>query len=417
MSTATHQLPLSETSTPSTQAELVSVVRAAYESGTPLYPLGGETALDYGLPVKTPGIGLSLAELNRLVDYPARDMTVTVEAGITISALAELLAAEGQWLPIDVPDPDHATLGGVIATNASGPRRYGQGTIRDYVIGITAVDGRGTEFHGGGRVVKNVAGYDFCKLLVGSLGTLGVSTQVTLKVKPRPRASALVTCDVASFEQAETLLAALGQSRTTPAAVELLAGPAWSDDTNLATLTPGTSARLVVGLEGTAVEVDWMVEQLRGEWQALGVSNTRVLTGDPCSNLWRSLAEFPANRDAAAVIRANVLPGAVTTFAQEVLQVDPQASIQAHAGNGILIVRFGGLAASDIAATIIKRLRPAADAMRGSVVVVHAAQGVEFTRQLIWGPARADFPQQVAVKRQFDPRGVLNPGRFIFSVL
>ena len=131
MSTATHQLPLSETSTPSTQAELVSVVRAAYESGTPLYPLGGETALDYGLPVKTPGIGLSLAELNRLVDYPARDMTVTVEAGITISALAELLAAEGQWLPIDVPDPDHATLGGVIATNASGPRRSGRRTIRD----------------------------------------------------------------------------------------------------------------------------------------------------------------------------------------------------------------------------------------------------------------------------------------------
>ena len=120
-------------------------------------------------------------------------------------------------------------LGGVIATNASGPRRYGQGTIRDYVIGITAVDGRGVEFHGGGRVVKNVAGYDFCKLLTGSLGTLGVITQVTLKVKPRPRVSSLVACDVASFEEAEKLLAAFGQSRTTPTAIELLSGPAWNE--------------------------------------------------------------------------------------------------------------------------------------------------------------------------------------------
>src|SRR6185369_14097741 len=117
--------------------------------------------------------------------------------GITMQALAELLAKERQRLPIDVPQAEQATIGGVIATNWNGPRRFGEGTVRDYVIGISAVDGRGQPFKGGGRVVKNVAGYDFCKLLTGSLGTLGIITQLSLKVKPRTECTAAIQCDCA----------------------------------------------------------------------------------------------------------------------------------------------------------------------------------------------------------------------------
>ena len=138
----------------------------------------------------------------------------------------------------------------MIATNTSGPRRFGQGTIRDYVIGISAVDGRGVAFKAGGRVVKNVAGYDFCKLLVGSFGTLAVITQLTLKTKPRPEASALVACDVRDYSQADALLAALVSSQTTPVAIELLTGPAWQADEALESLAPGGVARLVVWLRG-----------------------------------------------------------------------------------------------------------------------------------------------------------------------
>ena len=114
-----------------------------------------------------------------------------------------------------------------MATATSGPRRLGHGAIRDFVIGISAVDGRGVPFKAGGRVVKNVAGYDFCKLLTGSRGGLAVITQVTLKLRPVAEATAFVVCDVAEFLQAEPLLARLGNSRTAPVAVELLAGPAW----------------------------------------------------------------------------------------------------------------------------------------------------------------------------------------------
>src|SRR5262249_46542958 len=147
---------------------------------------------------------LSTAELNQVIDYPARDLTITVQAGITMQKLQETLATENQWLPIDVPSPERASIGGAIACDVSGPRRYGYGTLRDYVIGITIVNDRGEETYAGGRVVKNVAGYDFMKLHTGALGTLGVITQVTLKVKPRPEAweTRIFPCGPSQLEEA-----------------------------------------------------------------------------------------------------------------------------------------------------------------------------------------------------------------------
>ncbi len=139
-------------------------------------------------------------------------MTITVESGITMRALTEELARQGQRLPVDVPQAGQATLGGVVASATSGPRRFGHGAIRDFVIGLSAVDGRGVPFKAGGRVVKNVAGYDLCKLLTGSRGALAVITQVTLKLRPVAEATAFVVCDVAEFAQAEPLFAQLGTS-------------------------------------------------------------------------------------------------------------------------------------------------------------------------------------------------------------
>ena len=158
--------------------------------------------------------------LQRIVDYTPRDMTILVEAGVRMADLAATLAAEGQQLPIDVPRASEATIGGVVATNWNGPRRYGHGTIRDYVIGIHAVDGRGVAFKGGGRVVKNVAGYDFCKLLTGSLGTLGVITQLALKVKPLPEHSATIVAACADLRRCETILGRLAQLEAPPVAID-----------------------------------------------------------------------------------------------------------------------------------------------------------------------------------------------------
>jgi glycolate oxidase FAD binding subunit len=407
-------LPIKTIHAPADQGELATIVAEAHRTNTPLYPIGGGTSLDFGLPARAPGEGLSLAKLSRVVDYPARDMTVTVEVGVTMQALAELLAKERQRLPIDVPQADKATIGGVIATNWNGPRRYGQGTVRDYVIGISAVDGRGMPFKGGGRVVKNVAGYDFCKLLTGSLGTLGVITQATLRLKPIPEQSVLVASALASASMAEKVLVALVTSQTTPTAIELLAGPTWENDPALSPLPRSSSAPLylVVGLEGTAAEVDSMVHQLAGEWDELGAPEPLIV--GQSADLWRRLTEFPTAGESPLVVKANVVPSGTTAFVEAARRVDPQASIQAHAGNGVVIVRFAKFPAQGLSRALIGDLLPAATAHQGQVIVLSNPCGAELTHVSVWGTVDVSRDVMAAVKRKFDPQDILNRGRFVF---
>lgn len=208
---------------------------------------------------------LLLTNMAAVVDYPARDMTITVEAGMTMRHLAQTLEAENQQLPIDAFDQT-ATVGSIVAADIAGPRQYGYGTMRDYVIGIEAVDGQGRIFHAGGRVVKNVAGYDLCRLMVGSRGMLGVLTQVTFKLKPIPQHSMLRTFrfdDVADFENA---LERLNTSAATPvmldftyASPELVARQA--DDDCDKTIPYS----LHIGVEGTEASCRWQIEQLKQE--------------------------------------------------------------------------------------------------------------------------------------------------------
>lgn len=406
-------LPLTATAEPASQEELVAAVADAYASSTAIYPIGGGTCLDFGLPGRTSGLGLHLSRLNRVVDYPARDMTITVEAGITLADLAERLAREGQRLPIDAAEADRATLGGLIATNFSGPRRLGHGTVRDYVIGIRAVDGRGTQFNGGGRVVKNVAGYDFCKLLTGSLGTLAIISQVTLKVRPLAPATAVVACDAGDWLRAESLLAGLVTSRTTPVAAELLCGSAWADQPGLS-VKPNAAARLVIGFEGTAAEVEWQIEQLTREWREQRVSDVEVLREPSGAAAWQALVEFSGDGAAPLVMKASVPPSAVASLMQKFLEVDPGCSLQAHAASGAIVARFAQFSTSETGSTIVQQLQPAAAAAGGSVVVWSCAAG-ELTRQATWGAPPEAAAVMRSVKDQFDPKGLFNPGRFWFS--
>ncbi len=416
MSTVTHTLPIAETVAPGDAGELAEAVASCYRDDVPVYPLGGETSLDFGLAAKRQGTGVSLARVQHVIDYPAADMTVTVEAGFTMQALAELLAKHKQQLPIDVPHPDRATVGGVIATNWSGSRRYGHGTVRDYVIGIRAVDGTGRPFRGGGRVVKNVAGYDFCKLLAGSMGTLGVITELTFKLKPLPENSIYVVTVAKDLAEADRLLNGLVRSETTPVAIELLGGPAWETD---AALTDGGRSPaqdhyiIAVGLEGTLGEVDWMADNLAAEWKSQRVARSWVVSGHTGRELARRLNEFPAG-EAPLVLKASIAPSGVTGFIEAVRAVDRQCSIQAHAGSGIVFARFSQFPTDGLSRTVIGRLHPAAVAAQGSLIVLSNATGSEMTAQSAWGAGDQPHELMIAVKKRFDPKNLLNPGRFVF---
>src|SRR5262249_7821397 len=230
---------------PTSIAELGQIVRDAAAQGQAVFPLGGRTMLGLGYPPSKPGIGLDLRGLDQVIDYPARDMTITVQAGITMAKLQALLATENQQLPIDVPLPEQATLGGAIAVNASGPRRYGYGTLRDYVIGISFINDEGHEVKAGGRVVKNVAGYDLMKLHIGALGTLGIVTQVTLKLRPLPaaRASLIFPCATSNLA---ALLDRLHATATRPAWIEVISPP---------------NFELCIGFEGNVEAVEWQMQR------------------------------------------------------------------------------------------------------------------------------------------------------------
>ena len=285
--------------------------------------------------------------------------------------------------------------------------------MRDYVLGLTAVDGAGTIFSGGGRVVKNAAGYNMCRLMVGSLGTLGIVTQVTLMVRPLPEASVFLVCELPDFKVAEKLLADLVTSPARPAAIELVAGGQCHDDPVLGPVLEGHVGRLYVGFEGPAAEVDWMVEQLRSEWAAAGAAAAMLVPTPRAEPLWRRLAEFPAD------LQIHVLPSAMVETIAKVLEIHPNCAIQAHAGDGVIRIKLEGRGLRDLAGHSLHRsfrrlaqrghCRRRQDDRIEEIPTASRSSAAD-----LWGPPGPEFRVMQAIKDRFDPKNILNPGRFVY---
>lgn len=365
---------------PATVADLCALVTRTRAAGHGLYPVGGRTTLDVGLTPSKPGAACDTTALASIIDYPARDMTITVQAGITVAALQAALAKENQWLPVDVASPERATLGGAVATNASGPRRLGYGTLRDYVIGISFVTDDGVEVKAGGRVVKNVAGYDLMKLQIGALGTLGVVSQLTLKVKPKPDASAAVAfgCDSASLA---AVLDALSASRTRPVAVELLNREARRAG-GLSDRSSESDWTLVVGFEEKAAAVKWQVSALLDELKAASVSDAVELPNTSALDALTALQLRPESR---FIGKLSVPPSKV---AETVTKLPANALVHAHALTGVIWVHADAPVEG-------------AEARRGRAERKEPPAGWALMRH---------------VKTTLDPDNVFNPGRLFGDI-
>ena len=375
---------------PGSADELGALVREAAAAGQGIYPVGGRTMLDLGHPPAGPGVAVDTTGLSAVVDYPARDMTVTVQAGVTLAALQSALAAENQWLPVDVPEPARATVGGAIAANASGPRRYGSGTLRDYVIGIRFVTDEGVEVKGGGRVVKNVAGYDLMKLQTGALGTLGVLTEVTLKVKPRPEESAAVVvgCGAAAVGP---LLDLLHGSNSRPAAVALFNAPAWR-----AAGGPPVPADwvLAAGFEEKRVTVDWQVATFLKELKPTAARDAAEVRGPDAARVWSAATDLQTRPASRFVWKAAVRPSETAAVVAAV-RTGPEILVHSEPLNGIVWVHT----ADD---------RPPGGDVNWTVRRCPAEWK---TRLPVWGRPRGDWELMRHVKRTLDPKNVFNPGR------
>lgn len=401
---------------PTTQAELSRFVgENAGGARRALYPVGGRTALNFGYPSAIAGTLISTADLTETIDYPARDMTVTVEAGMRMDELTAALKQERQQLPVDVSQSRRATVGGVIATNTSGPRRLGYGTLRDYVIGISAVDAGGRLFSAGGRVVKNVAGYDLCKLMVGSLGTLAIITQVTFKLRPLPETSQLVVIAFSGFDDIDVVLARLMESETRPVALEVLNSDAAQQIAAEARQElPTEFPLLCVGFEGSERETNWQVKELKEEIAPFGPQQIEVVQGSDASRVWAALTEYQTYSDDPLTFQANLLPSRTLEFIDRA--TDMGVAVQSHAGNGIVIGHLPDDASSvESAAEILTPLRKMAQTGRGNLVVFNCE--AEWKQHLpVFGEREPSWPLMQQLKMQLDPHGLLNPGRFVDSL-
>jgi glycolate oxidase FAD binding subunit len=386
---------------PGTVEEVQACVGAVRAGGGALVVRGLGAHLDRGAPPERVDVVVALDRLARVVDHQSGDMTVTVEAGCPLPALAATLASTGQWLPLDPPHPETTTVGGLIAADLSGPLRATQGRVRDLLLGIRIVDGAGSVVVGGGRVVKNVAGYDLPKLHVGALGTLGVIVEATFKVRPRPeREEAVVIACRSIAPAAETALALLADA-VPPSWIEV-AGPGGLAE------GPGDGAAVVAGVAGIAAEVADGCRRMLEVARVRGLHAVAVADG---TALRARLAGFAAE-PAAAVLRAATLPTDVGACMEEFAATRVPLRCLAHVASGI--VRVAMTRAADVPA-VVTRLRPRLEARGGSLVVERAPAPIKADVDP-WGDPGPALALMRGVKAAFDPDRLLAPGRFVAGI-
>lgn len=394
---------------PNSVAEVGETIQKARAAGEAIYPVGGGTQLGFGLPPTKKGVAVALTKFNRVMDYPARDMTITVEAGMTIGELQRILSEENQRLPVDIPHSPAATLGGALATNTSGLRRYGFGTLRDYVIGITVLNDEGEQVKAGGRVVKNVAGYDLCKLYIGSLGTLCIISQITLKVVPRPEQNALIILQCHN-DQLGKLLDRLHESQSRPVCIEALnRAAAMQMQQDFALDLPDADWVVIAGFEGNSDRVNWQVQQLVKELHFDYHLEARLgPTADP---LWHALVEFPGWSSTGLTWKAATLPSQCAELCQQTSALPEVPLLQAHAGNGIVMGHLKQDITQQQTMDVVKGCREITVRSGGSVVLMNCPTAWK-EEELIWGKPQENFSLMRTVKERLDPQRIFNPGRF-----
>ncbi len=391
---------------PSEAQAIADTLRWASDQRLAVVPWGGGTQ-QAAMPAPTRyDVALCTTRLNRVLDYEPAELVITVEAGITLAALSEVLAPQGQFLPITVATPERATIGGLIATNAAGPERLRYGSTRDMVLGVTVALADGSLIRGGGRVVKNVAGYDLTRLFNGSWGTLGVITAASLRLYPIPPVRRTVAVRCTSWAEAQTIALRLHSSRLGPQGLTIA-----PIDTEEAGVPP---VDLFVRFGGPPATVERQIAETQAMASAEGAQADRILEGDQEETLWRHLAD-PSLHAPGVHLQANVLPSRVVEAVRTLTTVAevhgwPSRS-WAHVGAGTVLTVWDAPPDPSLAGAV-HSARERITTMGGWLFVRQAPRRSPSLDY--WGTTtEGALPLMRGIKAKLDPAGILNPGRFI----
>ena len=397
---------------PATLDELRRCVATIADAGGAMIPVGNGSRLAVGRTPRRYDVALSTRHLRRLLEHEAADMTVSVEAGCTLAELNAVLAAAGQHLPLDPPRPERTTIGGLIATDASGPSRLSQGKVRDLLIGITVVLADGTLVKGGGRVVKNVAGYDLMKLFTGSYGTLAIIVAATFKVRPLPACAASIVVPAATTAAAAaTALALLSAAPLAPLSVDVVNGAA-------ARRVGLDGPAVIIGCGGLKEEVAVQIERVRAH---CGGSDVRVCDGERGSKRHGALRDWPADAaDGDGVLGCRLsalpsqLPEVLPRLEEDAARRGCELALLAHAGNGVAVLRVGGTTAAALPA-LADGMRATLRRAGGWAVFDVVPSGLK-DRIDPWGGEAPGIELMRGIKRTLDPHDRLSPGRFVGGI-
>ncbi|HEX7901560.1 MAG TPA: FAD-binding oxidoreductase [Planctomycetota bacterium] len=370
------------TRTPKTVEELAAIVR----EGKPIHATGSGTKVHHG-PAAAGVETVSLRALKAIPFYEPGDLVVCAQAGVRLADLQAELAKKNQWLPLDPPYPE-ATLGGILATNSAGPRRLAYGTMRDHVIGMSVLGADGTVTRSGGRVVKNVTGYDLHKMHIGAFGTLGIIVEANFKVRPRPEVSAAVVFTCETVHEAHTLLLKVAASPLRPVALEALDG-------RLKHIVDG-KALAIVGVEGSRPVIDRHLRDL----EKIGGKHG-VLDGARAEPLWTALRKLPSALKDFVRVRVAAKP-------HDLPRLLPQAPLWIQAGVGIARVDLTP------AADVVKKIQQWNErvaAHGGYAVVESAPLDLKDREKLPWGGPPSELMRSIKAAR--DPDNLLNRGRMV----
>jgi glycolate oxidase FAD binding subunit len=393
---------------PSSADALAQALARCDEAGATVVPWGGGTQQRLGNPPARADVVLVTTGLNRILEYEPADLTVTVESGMGLFDLQAALRERGQWLPIDAPVGREATIGGVLATNVSGPRRLKEGGPRDLVIGTRMANVDGAVTRAGGKVVKNVTGYDLNKLHIGALGTLGVMVEVSFKVAPIPETDRSWLCAFPSSIDAARAIGRLLWLASPPAAVEILNSRAASR----LGLEVSPGEWLVLGrATGVGPAVERHAKAFRAAAEEHGGAAVQEMEAVRAGETWEKYEEMAAEMRWSApalTCRFGLPPGEIGDACARAEAVGSDPMLWASATGAFF---WSSEAGSESQAGIVGELRRMAGQMGGQMVVENRHPGVDGMD--VWGPAGQTLDYMKAIKAQYDPRGTLNPGRFV----
>jgi glycolate dehydrogenase FAD-binding subunit len=414
---------------PAAPEEVGAVLRLANERGLVVAPAGGLTRQQIGGVPERIDILLSTARMNKIEQYDPGDLTISVAAGMLFAAMQRELAGHDQWVPCDAAELERATIGGLLATGAAGPLKSTFGHMRDFCIGVQFVTADGKVAKGGGRVVKNVAGYDLMKLLTGSYGSLAVITRVNFKVFPRPRQTRTFACSFASLDEALKFRTRIFGSPLTPMCLEIISprAPEYLRDAAPVADPDDYMPQRPVSLPA----VEWQIvlratgsdNVLARYSRELGSAVTRTLEGAEENRFWNWISHFEQSvlaRHRNAMVMYTHLPIQNVGPALQALErtapdynLIPAAVGRAATGN--LVLAFVPLSVDPPSAM---QYANCVSAFRGLLPPGSSAEVAQCPKEAkphfdVWGTTPTDVKMMRAVKRAIDPNNILNRGRFI----